>query len=1144
MVIKMKKSSSFLNTVRRFLQPVAGSLSLALALAGTALLPNSVAVAEDIEIYTTSSEIASGVKPNLVFIFDTSGSMSGQVTVNTGTYDPTQTYSGSCNSGRVYYSSTGAPSCSTSRWFNASANRCNASETALSTGEGFYLTRVARYRSRSRGDRWSSLSTNDRSSLVECKDDWGVHGESDGSANLYPADERRGGPWRANSSRAINWDRVGSTYTLYSANYLNWRESNGGSTTMTRLEIVQDVFGNLIDGIQDINIAVMRYDNRYSGNSGGYFIMPMQELTAANRADYKNAVNALTPSGYTPLSETLYESYLFYKGDNVRFGNSTSPGTNHAGVLDPSNSSRYKTPVEYQCQKNFVILLTDGAPVYDTGADSYIENLPGFSTITGGASCSGNCLDELADYMYTKDCSSLDDTQNVITYTIGFHTDQSLLSAAASKGGGKYYTADDTAGLTDVFTEILTEILAINTTFIAPAVTVNSFNRFNHRNELYFALFRPDARPRWDGNVKRFGLAGDPPEIVDANGVEAVDTNTGFFKPTVTSVWTQSADAPDGDDVGKGGAASRLTLPRNVYTYTGSGDPSNVTLTAAEHALTETNSAITKTMLGDASMTDQMRTDILQWARGVDLFDDDSDGLEDDIRRIYGSPLHAKPALITYGGTDANPDITLFVSTNEGYLHAIDTSDGTEQFSFVPQELLSNLPIVFDDVAGTDYPYGLDGGLTAWVNDLNGNRLLYTNGSLDSGEFVYLYQGMRRGGKNYYALNVTNRNSPKLKWMIKGGIGDFSELGQTWSSMTKAKIKLNNVEKDVLIFGGGYDVDQDDNETAQNDDEGRAVYIVDANTGAKLWQAGPAGSGNATGGNPSLVLSGMTNSIPSDVTVIDMDLDGFHDRLYVGDMRGQIWRFDLDNDDNTGASNLATGGKIAELGGTTAADNRRFYYQPDVSLSKNKKHLNIAIGSGYRAHPLDKDIHDRFFVIRDENVKEPATDANGNAEYTVIDIDDLYDTTDNLIGEGTDAQISVAESDLDASQGFYIDLDVQADGTWAGEKVLAKSVTSDFKIAFTTFTPVGLVSGACSQSQGAAALYLINVEDGTPVEDFDQSGGPLTRSDRKKDLVRGGIAPEVSLIFTDDGAIGLCGTENCLDNDKQLVPEKTYWYIQ
>ena len=1124
------------------------------------LCASSLLMADDTEVYLGANQV-SNVRPNLVFIIDTSGSMDTDVDLTSGSYDPSITYTGDgspCDPNRVYWS-TGStpPSCGTSNYIALSSFTCDDASSSMfgATGSGYYVGRAARYNIRNGEDRWQDLTSWDHTEKVECEADWGIHGETTGSSNVYPADANDGGPWRSTTNNAIIWSNTGRTYTFYSANYLNWRETPGTVTTKTRLEIVQEVFSNLMDSVSNVNIAVMRFS---SSAEGGYFTMPMQQLTDANRQDYKDSVNAFTASGGTPLAEALYESYLFYKGANVDYGDSSTPGTNVSSVLNSIDNSQYESPVEYQCQKNFTILLTDGDPTSDTSADSKIASLPGFSAVTGSSSCSGDCLDEMAQYMYNKDCSStLSGEQNVITYTIGFATDQALLNNAATKGGGKYYTADDTAGLTDAFTAILTEILAINTSFTAPAVSVNAFNRSNHRNELYYALFRPNTRPNWVGNIKRYELSGDPLAIRDANGTEAVDANTGFTKTTAVSFWTgtdiDASDVPDGDNVSKGGAASRQVLPRTVYTYTGGSAPSNEALTNSANELHESNAAITKTMLGDAAMTDAARTSLLQWARGIDVQDDDSDNDVTDARRRMGDPLHTKPVLITYGGTDANPDITLFAATNEGYLHAIDTSDGSEVFAFMPQELLPNLEPLFDDSAAVAHLYGLDGPLTYWMKDLNGNKvILDSSNTLEIGESVYIYQGMRRGGKNYYALDVTNRAAPVLKWQITGGSGDFSELSQTWSAASKAKIKLNGVDKEVLIFGGGYDAAQDGNGTAQDDTEGRALFIIDAETGAKIWQAGPAGSNN--GSNPNLVLSDMTNSIPSDVTVKDTNGDGYQDRIYVGDMRGQIWRFDIDNDNNTSASNLVTGGVIAKLGtdGSTA-DNRRFYYAPEVALSTDSAYINIAIGSGYRAHPLDTAVHDAFFVIRDSYVYEPLKDSNGDNIYTYVDSDsdgtpdavitlsDLYDATNNVLGNSgsTTADRNTATAALSGSNGWYFWLN-EYNGDFVGEKVLASPLAFEGKVQFTTFTPVAAVQSACAPSQGQAVVYEVYLKDASQTQDYDNDG-TFTRNDRRlENLKRTGIPSPPIHVFTENGIMRCVGME-CDRESRSRTPKKIRW---
>ena len=422
--------------------------------------------------------------------------------------------------------------------------------------------------------------------------------------------------------------------------------------------------------------------------------------------------------------------------------------------------------------------------------------------------------------------------------------------------------------------------------------------------------------------------------------------------------------------------------------------------------------------------------------------------------------------------------------------------------------------------------------------------ILASSGSPESGEFAYLYQGMRRGGKNYYALNVTDRSSPVLMWEIKGGSGGFSELAQTWSAAYRGKIKLNGVDKNVLVFGGGYDPAEDTSTIATNDSMGRAIFIVDASTGTKLWQAGPSGANN--GGDPNLVLSDMTNSIPANVNILDIDGDGYIDHMFAADTRGQVWRFDIDNS-NTGAGSLATGGVIATLNDGTAAGNRRFYYTPDVSLSHDRSYLNIAIGSGYRAHPLNTAVHDAFFVIRDNNPHDPAKDVDGHAVYTAVSMSDLFDATDNTLGQGTTSEITTARNDLwNNKHGWYIYMN-ESDGTFGGEKVLARSETFNGTVIFTTFKPVASSTSLCSPAQGTARVYFVSVYDATPAFDNNGTGDTnLTREDRNTDLKRGGIPPEISIIFNKNGLVGIVGTEKIEKPgfNPNVTPQKTDWHVE
>ncbi|MGH8504426.1 MAG: pilus assembly protein, partial [Stenotrophobium sp.] len=854
-----------------------------------------------------------------------------------------------------------------------------------------------------------------------------------------------------------------------------------------------------------------------------------------------------------------------------------------------TGTATYKSPMNDGCQSNNIVLLSDGAPNQTFQSDGPPNNLSAKQNIqsmighscaavtfragqsSSGWNCGGDnalcwqCGNDIAQYLDTQDQSAaFGGSQVVRTYTIGFGPGVAsgatgsdaaggeFLSEMAKAGGGQYYPANSSSELISAFKTIIGNILDINTTFVAPAVTVNTFNRLTHRNELYFAVFKPASDVAWLGNLKRYQLfqtASDSgPQIYDSTAAPAgpllaVDPATGFFKEGTQSFWSP---APDGNSVAKGGAASVLTNTRNIYTFTGA-TPSNSDLTTTANAVNESNTAITSAMLGlPATATAADRTTLLQWARGIDVLDENGDGSTTDARKTMGDPLHAEPQLITYGGTDANPDISIFMGDNQGYLHAFNATDGTEQFAFIPPELLPNLNTYFTD-SGTylTRPYGMDGPITAWINDANGNGQILSGGTPESGEFAYIYAGMRRGGRNYYALDVTNRSKPLLKFEIKGGTGAYTELGQTWSRAIHARIRVGGADKDVLIFSGGYDPSEDggENSAVTPDSIGRGLFVADANTGALLWWAGHDAPADPV--HPNISVPDMQYSIPASPRPIDMDNDGRVDRIYLADTGGQVFRVVLGKDSN-GIPSLSNASvqKIAALSGATAATAQRFFQTPDIALiteNTTTPFLSVSLGSGFHEHPLSQVNQDRFYVLRDPEISNDSICAAGSTTCTPLFINgaaDLYDATDNLAGSATATTAAQAHADIQAKKGLYITLGA---GTLTGEKVMSEATTFDNKVLFASFQP-GVSSGnACSATQGLSRLYEISVTDATPTDPLSQDPNAtptaLTTADRAKSLKQGGLPPNPTILFPSissqigsDGQNHVCTGSSCLPN--------------
>lgn len=817
-------------------------------------------------------------------------------------------------------------------------------------------------------------------------------------------------------------------------------------------------------------------------------------------------VDELSASGYTPIVDTLYEASLYYGGLDVDYGrNRGSSGTSSTvrkntrvshrdsylgddSVLPygcsednlsdtdcineyiPSGAT-YISPVsDLQCQtNNHIVLLSDGEANYNHSV-SKIQNLI-------GQSCSGSggeqCGLELVSNISKTSTSAIN--SRVITHTIGFaanNTANNFLNKLAIQSGGGFYQADDSAQLLEAFQTILRSVKDVNATFVSPGVAVNQLNRLTHNDELYYALFKPAEGTLWPGNLKRYRLDSDT--VVDKNGLSAVDNNTGFFADGSHSYWSVFAD---GSDVREGGAASLLDTTRNIYWFDSAGS-----IIQTNNRLHESNSAITSTELGldDESDPAGARETLLKWARGIDVRDSDGDGDSTEARLQMGDPIHSQPVIVNYGTTDS----AIFVATNHGFLHSFDAQTGEENFAVIPRELLINLHDFYQDNTSYTHLYGLDGDM-----------ILRAVGSK-----TYLYVGMRRGGRNYYVFDVTAKTTPKLVFSIKGGSTGLEQLGQTWSAPTITKMRIGGTAYNVMVVGGGYDDTQDTNTVRTADSTGNAVFIFNADTGDLLWQA-------SNSSDADLTLSELQYGIPSQISIIDRDNDGFADHMYASDMGGQLFRFDIYN--GKSGADFIKGARIADFGGTAEADNRHFYYAPDVSeISLNDEvYYAVAVGSGWRASPLNTEVDDKFYMIKDHGVFQ--FDEDG--EYVFEDVayeSDMYDATQHLLTSTDNATRELASTTFSEKRGWMINF------ATAGEKVLARAVIINYKIFFTTYIPASSSTSECAPPTGNSRAYLVNLINGNAVDDLDNDGD-TDNSDRYADLQQTGIAPDTKILIED-----------------------------
>jgi len=1089
------------------------------------------ALADDSEIYVNSNTSQTAARPNILFVVDTSTSMTERdVTGERRLYDRNHTWGtqGNCKNGNIFFRAEGdpIPDCSSTNFIVDSNNwnMCSKMITAVRGVSGRWTGKVAQYDETNQIWRDLQPATGTPpagvNQYIECAADDGVHGSN---ASPTQAVHARNGDrtkrWSNDASTTIDWNQR-KTYTFYSSNWLNWRRLEPEDKTLSRMDAVKQSVIDMVSSVDGVNLGLMRYSyNREGGErdaSGGYVAAPVADITA-NRADLISKVNGFTADGYTPLAETMWEAAQYYRGRKVDFGANSKPEKSiSTSWTGPNiNSATYKSPIIGQCQKNYIIYLTDGLPTRDREVEAP-ERMGSCTPPNEGQSGGGNdprdgnCFDDIAGWLANNDVSetvpNADDGtgQTVVTYTIGFGRDvkgAALLDRVATAGKGSRFDAENTDQLTEALTKITNDVLNVSTTFTTASVGVNAFNRTQTRDDLYFALFAPKETLRWEGNLKKFKLAVDNsdaenPRVIikgqDAGG-SAVDESTGRFRETARSFWSSTED---GNDVTAGGAAENLPAAANrkLYTYLGN----NPAGTSSAALLALSNASVNDAILGTASGT-PTRAQLMEFVYG------------NESKRM-GDPMHSEPVVVTYGGTADAPIDVVYVATNDGFVHAIDPADnsGKEKWAFIPSELLPRVKQLYNNEGTPNRTYGLDGDLRILRLDRNENGKIEP----EDGDLVWLFVAMRRGGNHLYALDITRPDNPRMLWIAGGsdpagrGYSVLPGLGETWSTPTIARVNIagaaQNNQKLVLIFGGGYDATQE-TEAQADDTVGNRVFMVDAKTGALLWYAAP-NAGPPGDASKLLAIEDMKHSIPARIAVIDTNGDLFADRMYAADMGGRIFRFDIFNGKN--AKELVTGGVFAELGqghvtGTRdVAETRRFYNAPDVALIQRRgedPYYNIAIGSGYRGHPLSKATLDYFYSLRD---KQPFVKLTSQQyeELTPVRSDDdgLIDITSNPAG----AEVTPAD------KGWKLAL--YTGGVMKGQKVLATSTTVDDVILFSTFEPVPPGEADPCRPRTHNRAYAVKVDNGRPALNLNNDA-EINNDDLYDDVPMDGILGKINV---------------------------------
>ncbi len=857
-------------------------------------------------------------------------------------------------------------------------------------------------------------------------------------------------------------DPQGGGRTRYPVSYLSYLVSQvlanndvSRIPTQSRMTTAIDVAKKLVDVASKpsgnntgLRMGLASYNVVRSGDSGpgGNIKQPIvdinavqprvyvPEVTAATAdANYKaliRAIDTLSAEANTPLAETYYQVTRYFRGLTP------SPAWDATSTLAKSPTV-FTSPIQYRCQKNYGVVITDGLPTYDRtfptdDPDDIIDtsrSLPNWDLVNNDGplrdeSDEGDSLylDDIAKFAYDIDMRKDTDPvkvdlaqkswdvggfpkQNLSTYTIGFTVaDQMLLSATDdTHGRGKYFQANDNAGLTVALNLALSDIYAkigSGGGGAANSATLTSGTRF------YQTLYDPSD---WHGTIKAYDL----------------DPITGALsgaKWTTDTLIVSGAKAPVFESWSTDTTPKKIELKYDLF------------------------SADQKKTLSAGLPTGVSGTDLVNWTKGIAnaklrprtlLLGDiiyspliasiPSDKTSADLagNTSYSTYLTTKSQSMSY---------SLLVNANDGFFNVLN-ADGTRRYAYMPSTALSSLATIATPGYGSGtHNFTVDGQIAVFDTQLGTSWRTVAFG------------GVGAGGTAYFAVKLFEgaADSTEALWEIKAPAAQdannpYNNLGYAYS---KPDVGRMTDGTSIVALGNGY-----------GSYTGRAsLLILNANTGAviKEIQTPMVDSGETFNGLSSVKLAVNSQNIIQ--------------AAYAGDLKGRMWKFDLSG--GVGDWKVAFGGK--PLFNTLKGTAQPITVQPILLDHPSGNGKIVYFGTGKFSEVADKTSVDQqaFYAVWDSPTGVGGLAPNNLQQQSIIE--------PPISGKNATYYTSTSNDfEWNAKSGWFMALATAT--PYLGERIIYPAQTSRSRIIFTT---AAVNSNDPCESVGTGRLFELDAAKG------------------------------------------------------------------
>jgi len=660
-------------------------------------------------------------------------------------------------------------------------------------------------------------------------------------------------------------DPVGNENTRYSADYISYivslANSNGTRDFTTgaipndyRMNVARNVSTALVSSNRTLRMGLSTFNPATSSNpgNGGFIARSITDLSPVTgsvtqaQADTNynaliSSINGLNAVANTPLAESYYEVTRYMRG-LAPYYNGT-PAT-------------YTSPIQYRCQKNYGVVITDGLPTYDrtfpTNDPLGGSRLPNWDGVNNdGDNLNGDgegdtlYLDDIAKFAFDIDMRSTGTDaagkswnavdfprQNMNTYTVGFAADNDMLSDAASYGQGRYYQATDSSGLNAALSSALSDITSKAGSGGAGAASSSTLTT---GSSFYQTTYDPKD---WRGTIRSFGFTSTG--TVNTSAAQwSTDTTIvpSATAPTFQS-WNTVSNAPITLAFGNFSPAQQTTLNQGLPTGINGND-----LVEWSKGTNKAGLKVRSVLLGDiinsplvlASPADKTASD---------LSGDSS----------YTNYLTTKAA---------NMNTSLVVNANDGFVNVINSANGTRRYAYMPSSVLPSLRLIADTnyVNGVSHKFLVDGQVgvfdaqagTAWKTLAIG--------------------GTGAGGKTFYGLQLFDAsagNVIRALWEISAPVtantsNTFNDLGYAYARPEVARLANGRW---ATFIANGYG----------SNSGVAALYVLDAMDGSLIRK---------------IVIDSTETSNGLSSVELRVNSSNVVQAAYGGDLKGRMWKFDL-----------------------------------------------------------------------------------------------------------------------------------------------------------------------------------------------------------------------------------------------------------